>query len=196
MFGIFLKLGIHHILNYEAYDHILFVTLLTIGYRPRQWKIVLALVTAFTLGHTASLAIATLGYLSIQRSLVEWMIVITILITAVENIITGEKEGHHAFSLKYWLKYALAMLFGLIHGLGFASYLQALLGREGHVLVPLLSFNIGVELGQWVVVVIIMCLTFMLVMLFHMKIRMWNQVVSTIGIVISLILLVTRFPWK
>jgi hypothetical protein len=195
MFVLFLKLGIHHILNFQAYDHILFVTLLTILYKPRQWNIVLALVTAFTLGHTTSLAIATLGYLSIQRSIVEWLIVITILVTAIENIFMGETEGHHAFSLKYWLKYAFAMLFGLIHGLGFASYLQALLGREGHVTVPLLSFNLGVELGQWVVVILIMSLTFLLVSLFHMKIRIWNLTVSTLGIVISLILMITRFPW-
>jgi hypothetical protein len=196
MFGLFLKLGIHHILNFEAYDHILFVTLLTIAYRPRQWKIVLALVTAFTLGHTISLVIAALGYLSIQRSLVEWLIVITILITALENVFTKETEGYRVFSLKYWLKYGLATLFGLIHGLGFASYLQALLGREDHLIVSILSFNIGVELGQWVVVVFIMSLTFLLVSYLRMRIRIWNLTVSSLGIVISLILMVIRFPWK
>jgi len=195
MFGIFLKLGIHHILNYEAYDHILFVTLLTIVYRPGQWKIVLALVTAFTLGHTASLAIATLGFLSIQRSLVEWMIVITIFITAVEDLFTRETEDHRVFSLKYWLKYAIAMMFGLIHGLGFASYLQALLGKEGHLVVPLLAFNMGVEAGQWVVVFFVMCLTYLLVSLLHVRFRIWNLSVSVAGTVISLILLVVRVPW-
>jgi hypothetical protein len=195
MFWVFLNLGIHHILSFQAYDHILFVTLLTIVYRPRQWKIVLALVTAFTLGHTASLAIATLGNLSIQRSLVEWLIVVTILFTAVEVLFSRETEDQRMFGFKYGIKYFFAMLFGLIHGLGFASYLQALLGREGNVIVPLLSFNIGVELGQWVVVVFVMILTYVSVSIIHLKSGIWHRVVSILGIVISLVLLITRFPW-
>lgn len=194
MFGIFLKLGIHHILNIAAYDHILFVVLLTNLYKPSQWKIVLALVTAFTLGHTTSFAIAALGYISIRSAWVEWMIVVTIFLTGIENLLTGEVRGNQAFTLRYWLKYGTAMVFGLIHGLGFASYLQGLLGKEGKWVVPLLSFNLGVEAGQWVVVSLVMILTFVVVNFFRIKIHSWNIIVSAIGITISVILLIVRFP--
>src|SRR5512147_2602943 len=99
MFSVFLKLGIHHILSWSAYDHILFVTLLTVAYRPRQWKIVLALVTAFTLGHTTSLALATLSYIHVNQALVEWMIVLTILITGIETFLVGEVSDAAPFSI-------------------------------------------------------------------------------------------------
>ena len=123
MFGIFLKLGIHHILSINAYDHILFVTLLTIGYKPSQWRIVLALVTAFTLGHTASLAFATLGYFHIERDLIEWLIVVTIFVTGVDIFLSGEVTETRTFTVKYWFKYGLTLIFGLIHGLGLVPHL-------------------------------------------------------------------------
>jgi len=194
MFGVFFKLGIRHILDFGAYDHILFVVLLTYIYKPSQWKIILALVTAFTLGHTTSLAVATLGYVSFSSAWIEWLIVVTIFITGIENLFIGETGEHHAFSLKYWLKYGIALIFGLIHGLGFASYLQALLGKEGDWVVPLLSFNLGVETGQWVVVVLVMSLTYLLVDLLRIRIRAWHLIVSMTGIAVSGILLVIRYP--
>jgi hypothetical protein len=196
MFGIFLRLGLHHILNIGAYDHILFVTLLTIGYKPSQWKIVLALVSAFTLGHTASLAIATLGYFHMGRAIIEWLIVITIFVTGVETLLMGEVNETRAFTRKYWLKYGMTMIFGLIHGLGFASTLVSLLGKESSLAIPLISFNLGVELGQWVVVIIIMIISYLVLHFFKLKAKTLNLSVSLAGIVVSLILMVTRFPWK
>jgi hypothetical protein len=196
MFGIFLRLGLHHILNIGAYDHILFVTLLTIGYKPSQWKIVLALVTAFTLGHTTSLAIATFGYFHMGRALIEWLIVITIFVTGVETLLAGEVNETRAFTMKYWYKYGLTMIFGLIHGLGFASTLVTLMGKESHLALPLISFNLGVELGQWVVVIMIMILSYIALHIFKLKAKILNLAVPITGIVISIILMVMRFPWK
>jgi hypothetical protein len=196
MFGIFLKLGIHHILNIGAYDHILFITLLTIGYKPRQWKIVLALVTAFTLGHTVSLAVSTLGYIHVRRDLIEWLIVITIFITGVESFLAGEVNDNRAFTVKYWLKYGLTMIFGLIHGLGFASTLVSLMGKETHLAIPLVSFNLGVELGQWVVIFFIMIISFVVMHFFKLRAIILNRVVPLAGIAVSIVLLIIRFPWK
>jgi putative Ca2+/H+ antiporter (TMEM165/GDT1 family) len=196
MFGIFFKLGIHHILNMGAYDHILFIILLTIGYKPRQWKIVLALVTAFTLGHSVSLAISALGYFHMQRDLIEWLIVVTIFITGVETLLMGEVNETRAFTLKYWLKYGLTLIFGLIHGLGFASTLVSLMGKESNLALPLVSFNLGVELGQWVVIFIIMIVTFVFLHFFKQRTKILNQAIPIAGIAVSVVLLIIRFPWK
>jgi hypothetical protein len=196
MFGIFLKLGIHHIVNIGAYDHILFIILLTIGYKPHQWKIVLALVTAFTLGHTVSLAIATLGYFHMQREIIEWLIVITILVTGIETLLMGEVYETRAFTAKYWLKYGVTMLFGLIHGLGFASTLISLMGRVTQLAIPLVSFNLGVELGQWVVIFAIMVISYVVLHFLKLQAKILNRSVSLAGIAISIVLLVIRFPWK
>jgi putative Ca2+/H+ antiporter (TMEM165/GDT1 family) len=196
MFGIFLRLGIHHILNIGAYDHILFVILLTIGYKPGQWRIVLALVTAFTIGHSASLAIATLGYFQMDREVIEWLIVITILVTAVETLIMGEVNETRAFTAKYWLKYGLTMVFGLIHGLGFASTLVSLMGKETHLAIPLISFNLGVELGQWAVIFMIMIISFVFLHFFKLRAKIFLRAIPLAGIAISIVLLIIRFPWK
>lgn len=196
MFGIFLKLGIHHILDLGAYDHILFIVLLTIGYKPRHWKIVLALVTAFTLGHSVSLAISALGYFHMQNGLIEWLIVVTIFITGVETLLMGEVNDTRAFTLKYWFRYALTMIFGLIHGLGFASSLVSLMGKETRLAIPLVSFNLGVELGQWVVIFIIMIISTVFTNFFNLKTKILNQAIPLAGIVASIFLLVIRFPWK
>ncbi len=196
MFGIFLNLGIHHILSINAYDHILFITLLTIGYKSHQWKIVLALVTAFTLGHTASLAIATLGFFHMERDLIEWLIVVTIFITGIETFLTGEVIENRTFTVKYWFKYGLTLMFGLIHGLGFSSTLISLMGKETKLLIPLVSFNLGVELGQWVVIFMIMGISFIVMHFFKLKTKILNRSVSLAGIVISFALLIIRFPWS
>jgi hypothetical protein len=195
MFNVFLQLGIHHILSWSAYDHILFVTLLTVAYRPRQWKIVLALVTAFTLGHTTSLALATTSYIHVKSALIEWLIVLTILITGIETFFMGDVTDARAFSIKYWFKYGLAMVFGLIHGLGFASYLLALMGKDTSLFIPLLSFNLGVEFGQWVVVLTIMVLGYLLTLIPGMKPGRIIRFVAACGILVALFLLIRRFPW-
>ena len=119
MFWLYLKLGFLHIANVSAYDHILFVTMLTAIYKLKQWKNILALVTAFTIGHSVSLALSTLRIVMIPSALIEWFIVITIFLTGVENLFIKVEKDYRAFTTKYWIKYGIAMFFGLIHGLGF-----------------------------------------------------------------------------
>ncbi len=195
MFGLYLKLGFFHIINVEAYDHILFVTMLTAVYKLKQWKNILALVTAFTLGHSLSLALSTLHIVVVPSAIIEWLIVVTIFLTGVENLFIKQEKDYRAFTTKYWIKYSIAMFFGLIHGLGFSSYLQSMLGEEQSIAMPLLSFNLGVEFGQWIVVAVILFLTWLVVNKFHASRREWNLVLSGIGIGISLLLVFERFPW-
>jgi len=195
MFTLYLKLGFFHIISLDAYDHILFVTLLTGIYHYRQWKNILALVTAFTSGHSLSLALSTLHIVVVSSAVIEWFIVITIFLTGVENLFIKTSKDTRIFSIKYWIKYSIAMLFGLVHGLGFSFYLQSMLGREESIILPLLSFNIGVELAQWIVVAIIFFVTWLMVDKLKILRKEWNLVLSCTGIGIALILIFERYPF-
>ena len=154
-FGLYLRLGFDHIADLSAYDHILFVIALAAVYSVKEWKHMLVLVTAFTIGHSITLAMATLGVLVFNEALIETLIPITIFITAALNVIERiGKEPEKAIDRDWKFKYFLALFFGLIHGLGFSYYLRAILGGESSIIFPLFSFNVGLELGQLVILVI------------------------------------------
>jgi ABC-type antimicrobial peptide transport system permease subunit len=189
MFKLYLELGLEHIADFQGYDHILFVTMLCAVYVFKDWKQVLILVTAFTIGHSLTLALATLNIIRASVVWVEFLIPVTIFITAVGNIVTG-KPGTASAKVKY----ALAMFFGLIHGLGFSTYLRSLLGAQKSIVVPLLAFNIGVELGQLLIVLCMLTLTALMLHVFKVKQRDWILVLSGAGAGISLTLLLERWP--
>lgn len=192
IFQLYLKLGLDHIADLQGYDHILFIIALTVVYPLREWKKLLILVTAFTIGHSLTLFLATLDIIWINTDLIEFLIPVTIFITAIGNIVQKSEKiyaGRHKF------KYATALFFGLIHGLGFSNYLRSLLSSEEGIVLPLLSFNIGIELGQIIIVMIIAGLTLLFVDLFGAKRREWNLVLSGAAAGISLILAVERIPF-
>ncbi len=168
MFGVYLELGFEHLLDLRGYDHILFIAGLCAAYSLTCWRELLVLVTAFTIGHSVSLALATLRLVSVNSSLVEFLIPVTIVATALTNLAGLRREGRAAQPRERSagpqhqrpaehrvgarpLRYALALGFGLIHGLGFSNFLRIALGDERNLFVPLLSFNIGLELAQIVV---------------------------------------------
>jgi len=154
-FGLYIRLGFEHISDLAGYDHILFVIALAAVYSIREWRHMLALVTAFTIGHSITLALATLGYLVFNEAVIETLIPITIFVTAALNIAERfARDPKRAMTRDWRLKYVLALAFGLIHGLGFSYYLRAILGGESSILLPLFSFNVGLELGQLVILVI------------------------------------------
>jgi len=192
LFHLYLSLGIHHILNFEAYDHILFITTLVAVYQLRHWKKIIILVTAFTIGHTTTLALATLGILRVDTGLVEFLIAVTIFLTSITNLL--QKSDNFSRSV-HLFKYSLAMFFGLIHGLGFSSYLRSLLGTESSILMPLFSFNLGVEAGQLILVTIIILTNYLLIRLFSMRQHDWKLVLSGAGIGVSIILMGNRWPF-
>ena len=176
-FQLYFGLGKDHILDYaNGYDHILFVIALCAVYVLRDWKKVLILVTAFTIGHSITLALATLNIITINSELVELLIPVTILITAVSNLFRSEEGVDNA---RVHLNYLFALGFGLIHGMGFSNYLREILGKSQSIVSPLLAFNLGLEFGQIIIVVLFMGVAFILVDLLGVNRRDWKMIVSS-----------------
>jgi len=192
LFELYFTLGLQHIADLKGYDHILFILILCAVYRLKEWKRVLILVTAFTIGHSLTLALATLDLLRVDGDLIEFLIPLTIFITALFNVISRRQKVSR---LQHSLKYGAALFFGLIHGLGFSNYLRSLLGAEKGLVLPLFSFNVGIEVGQILIVVLIMLLSKGVVDLLRMPSREWHLVLSGAGLGISLVLMFDRLPF-
>lgn len=190
-FTLYFQIGRDHILDYSmGLDHILFVFALAAGYLFIDWKKILILVTAFTIGHSLTLALATLKIIEVRTDLVEFFIIITIIITAISNLfqkpITQSKIS---------LNYIFALFFGLIHGLGFSNTLRALLSSSGEILTPLLAFNLGLEFGQIIVVAVFLFAGFISVNLLNVDRNTWKIVVSSAIGGMALLLLKDRIFW-
>ena len=185
-FQAYLQLGFEHITDPNGYDHILFVVALCAVYAFRDWKKVSILITAFTLGHSVTLALATLKLITYSSDVIELLIPITIFITALSNF--SENNQVEAKSPK--LRYVLAASFGLIHGMGFSNYLRSLLGEQESIVMPLFAFNLGLELGQLVIVAIALGIASLFVEVLRVKRLTWNHLISGIvaGMALSLIL--------
>ena len=186
-FGLYFQLGLEHIMDLQGFDHMLFVIALCSLYTLRDWRKVLLLVTAFTLGHSLTLALSTLGVFKVNASLVEFLIPVTILITAASNIFR-KQQGFT--SGKIYLNYIYAAVFGLVHGLGFSGYLRSLLGKSGQIAEPLLAFNLGIEVGQIIIVMLFLLIAGLLVVVAGVNKREWTLGVSATiaGMAIMLIL--------
>lgn len=181
MLDIYTKLGFEHILDPKGYDHILFVVALCALYLIKDWKKVLILVTAFTIGHSLTLALSSLRIVTISSSLVETLIPITIVLTCIYNIYKGQIEKE-----KTNINYGLALGFGFIHGLGFSNFFKALLGQEESIIGPLFYFNVGVELGQVIIVLLTLLLSYIVVDLLKVKQRYYNYALSGLILVWAL----------
>jgi hypothetical protein len=176
-FQLYFGLGMDHILDYaNGYDHIIFVVALCAIYLAGEWRQILILVTAFTIGHSITLALSTLRIISVNTELIEFLIPLTIFITAVSNLF---KKENSISNKRIHINYLFAGFFGLIHGLGFSSYLRSILGKEENIVTPLLAFNLGLELGQIVIVALFMAAAFVLVGLFGLNRRDWKMVISS-----------------
>jgi len=192
MFSLYLKLGFEHITDFNGYDHILFLIALAAVYMLKNWKKVLVLITAFTIGHSITLALSTLNYIKIPTDLIEFLIPVTIFISALSDLLFNKiknKKGVHK------LKYVLAMFFGLIHGLGFSNYLRSLLGGEENILSPLFAFNIGLEIGQIVIIIIYLSLLAVLISVLKLSQKYIILITSSFIILISIFLMIERFPY-
>jgi len=186
-FQLYFGLGKDHILDYaNGYDHILFVIALCAVYTVHDWKKVLVLVTAFTIGHSITLALATLRIIDVNAELIEFLIPLTIFATAVSNLFRTEQSLQ---STRLQINYLLASGFGLIHGLGFSNYLREILGKEAGIASPLLAFNLGLEFGQIIIVSIFMAISFIFVNLAKVDRRDWKMVISAACAGIAFILM-------
>lgn len=187
MFGTYLELGFDHILDLNGYDHILFLIALCALYTLNEWKKVLILVTAFTIGHSITLALSALDVISVKDSLIEFLIPVTIFITALLNLIAKPDNTG-----RWGPNYLLALSFGFIHGMGFSYFFKALLGKEADIILPLFAFNVGVELGQLCIVAAIMVINLFVVGFAKLKQRYWTIAVSLIAAVLSAYMILQR----
>jgi HupE / UreJ protein len=188
-FEIYLPLGFQHITDIQGYDHILFVIALCAIYRLKDWKKVALLVTAFTIGHSITLALATLNLITYSTKLIELLIPITIVLTCLINFFHKSPVYSYDIEKPSYFRYPVAMVFGLIHGMGFSNYLRSLMGTEQSIWQPLLAFNIGLELGQLAIVVIILIISSLLLDFLRLKKHDWNLILSgvVLGIALTLI---------
>lgn len=188
-FSLYFQLGWQHILNWQGYDHILFVMALCGIYTLTDWKKVLILVTAFTIGHSVTLALSIFKVISVNTPLIEFLIPVTILITAISNILSKrQKPKGQRF------KYTMALFFGLIHGLGFSNYLRSLLGKSSSITAELFAFNVGLEFGQLIIVVGILILSFILIWIVKIKRWDYNFFLSSAIFGISFVMAAERLP--
>lgn len=181
------KYGINHVLDINAYDHVLFLIVLTIPYVFKDWKRVLLLVSIFTLGHTLSLVLAAYNVVSVNGQVVEFLIPITILIVALYNVFTA---GKGAQKEKIGILFLTTLFFGLVHGLGFAREFNMLLGTTDNKLVLLLEFALGIEFAQVIIVFIVLFLSYVVQTIFRFTKRDWIMIISAIvvGLVIPMLL--------
>lgn len=182
-----LQYGMNHVLDINAYDHVLFLLVLTVPYMFKDWKRVLLLVTMFTLGHTVSLILAVYGVVSVSSKLVEFLIPITIMVIALYNIFT---VGKKAPSEKMGTLFFTTLFFGLIHGLGFAGEFRMFVGRAESKLMPLIEFALGIELAQLIIVFAVLILGFICQSIFRITKRDWIMVFSAVvvGLVIPMLI--------
>lgn len=191
-FSLYFQIGREHILDLSmGLDHILFVFALAAGYLISDWKKILVLVTAFTIGHSITLALATLKIISVRTDMVEFAIVVTIFIAAVSNLF----QKGQVSEARVQLNYIYALFFGLIHGLGFSNTLRAMLAKNQDLTTPLLAFNLGLEFGQIIIVVVFLAAGFIAVSLFGVSRRDWKFFVSSAIAGASLLLIQDRIFW-
>ncbi|MDO3693254.1 HupE/UreJ family protein [Wenyingzhuangia sp. chi5] len=178
-FVFYLKQGVNHITDLEGIDHMAFIITLCAVYKIKQWRQILVLVTAFTIGHTVTLALSGLKLISVNQELVETLIPVTILLTAVYNIV--KKTDHSKGGIQ--LNYLLALFFGFIHGMGFSNFFRSMMMGidDESIIFPLFSFNVGIELGQLAIVACLLLINIILTTIFSVKHRDWNLVISGAG---------------
>jgi hypothetical protein len=188
-FGFYFRLGWEHIMSIDALDHILFIWVLAAIFLLRDWRQVLVLITAFTIGHSITLALSVLNVLRVRSEWVEFLIPCTIIATAASNFFRKNFDPRHLL-----LNYFLALFFGLIHGLGFANTLRFLLVGGQSLGWSLLGFNIGLEAGQLIVVSAVLLLAWIIVDKLRAPRRAWVLTVSAGVFIVALKMALERFP--
>jgi hypothetical protein len=188
-FAFFFDLGWKHIISADALDHQLFILALAAIYLVNDWKKVLILVTAFTIGHSLTLILSTYEIIKASTKWVEFLIPLSIVVTAFLNLIKTEKH-YGQYKLQYWL----ALVFGLIHGLGFANTIRFMLADSQSITVPLLSFNIGLEAGQLAVVGLILLMSYFVVNRLKLKRKWWVCGLSAIALCVAGYITIQRWP--
>ncbi|CAM1342792.1 HupE/UreJ family protein [Tenacibaculum aestuarii] len=190
-FIFYFKMGLFHVLDFKAYDHILFLIVLAVVYQFKQWTKVLWLITLFTIGHSITLALSAYGILNVRADLIEFLIPLTIFITGLMNVLTAKKasvgkENQNLF---------FALFFGLIHGLGFSNYFKIMIGKTSDKFLPLVEFALGVEVAQIIIVLGILLIGALIQSIFSVNRRDWILIMSSIVIGFALQMMFDRVFW-
>lgn len=188
----YFRLGVGHIADLRGYDHILFIVALTAGYALRDWHKLLWLVTAFTLGHSLTLAMATLDLVRVSSGLVEILIAVTIVATGVYGLVSRRDKPEAPAAGRQRILYAMAGGFGLIHGLGFSSFLRTVLGGEEGIAWPLFAFNVGLEVGQLAIVLAILGLGALVCDVAGVPRRHWVMGLSVVAVIAGFRMIIER----
>ena len=183
-------IGFDHIIDVQALDHTLFILALVVAYDSSQIKKIIFLVTAFTIGHSVTLALSALDLISFNQKIIEFSIPLTIFLTALNNIV-NRKESKKKFVSS---NYIIGLVFGLIHGLGFANYLKALLFK-GNIVFELFAFNVGIEIAQIILVFVFLFLSFLFSRFVFSKREDWILFVSALIMGISFMLISNAKFW-
>ncbi|MGE5520383.1 MAG: HupE/UreJ family protein [Candidatus Dadabacteria bacterium] len=186
-FSFYFGIGWEHIINLSALDHLLFIAALAAIYMLKDWKQVLVLVTAFTIGHTITLILSTKQWVVVNDKWVEFLIPCTIVITAISNLLQ-RKFSSRGIRVNYFL----ALFFGLIHGLAFANTLRMILASDQSFALSMFSFSLGLESGQILVVITVLLLSQLFIGLLHINRKMWVIFLSLIVIAFAIQMIVQR----
>ncbi|MBC6997411.1 HupE/UreJ family protein [Cytophaga sp. FL35] len=187
----YLKLGLEHVLDFNAYDHILFLAALALPFTFKSWKNVVLLATVFTITHCLSLALSTYEIVLVDVGLIEFLIPVTIAMTAIFNILytkmpTGKKNiGLHMVATAF---------FGLIHGFGFSNYFKMLMAEQENKMVPLLGFAAGIEVSQVIIVLVVLCISLLIINVLKLSQRLYIIIGSTLILLITIPMLIDTFP--
>lgn len=187
-FWLYFNIGLRHVLDIHAYDHVLFLIALTVPFSFNDWRKLFILVSLFTVGHTLALILSVFGIIYIKENLVEFVIPITILIVALFNLFSAGKSGKNE---SITVSAIVTLFFGIIHGLGFSNYFKTILpGNATDKLLPLGEFALGIEAAQIIVVFMVLIISYLVQTVFRFSKRDWTLVMSAfiIGVVVPLII--------
>ncbi|MDC6366325.1 MULTISPECIES: HupE/UreJ family protein [Flavobacteriaceae] len=190
-FWFYIKLGLSHVLDFGAYDHILFLSALAVPFTFKQWKRVVILATIFTIAHCTSLALSVYEVATVDVGLIEFLIPVTILLTALFNFTFVFKEN---LQVGLFLHILATAFFGLIHGFGFSNYFKMMMAEEEDKVTPLLGFAAGIELSQVTIILAILAIAFLLVNILGLKQKVFIAFASILIIAITIPLLIATFP--
>lgn len=189
-FIVYFETGFQHIADLKGIDHILFVMALCIRYQFSDWKKLLILITSFTIGHSITLALSVFNVVNYSVAWIEFLIPVTIVITAISNLFVTK----FTFKSKFPLIYFFALFFGLIHGLGFSNYLKSMLGKDENIIGQLLAFNLGLEAGQIIIVLAILLISFIFVQLLKWNRREFLLFITGGVFAVALLMALERIP--
>ncbi len=185
MFNTYFQLGFDHILDIEGFDHLLFLVALSALYGIKELRQIIVLVTAFTIGHSLTLALASFNFIQVNSEWIEFLIPISILLTVLYNLFQKNEPPK-----KMVYHYGLALGFGLLHGMAFSNYFRSLLGKDQQIWELLLPFNLGVEVGQLLIVGAVLLLGFGLTKFLNVSRKHWSMTLNLIAFLGGIYLLI------